>query len=164
MFQMMQSLLIKLGMLAVTMGVVFWIGWKAPQASVKDAVPVAGTAAVSLPVSTSDAAEKKVVDQSVHKMIAAKTPVAAKVMRPETPRRGLLDLNRASAEELESLPGIGAVLAQRVIAYRKSVGGFQAVEGLREVKGIGVKKFDRIKSLVTVAASGSKGRTEKQPS
>jgi competence protein ComEA len=76
----------------------------------------------------------------------------------------LLDLNRASAEDLESLPGIGAVLAQRVIAYRKSVGRFQAVEELREVKGIGVKKFDRIKLLVMVAASGSKGKTEKQPS
>jgi competence protein ComEA len=153
MFQMMQSLLIKLGMLAMTMGVVFWIGWKAPQASVKDAAPVAGTEAGSLPAVVPSEAEKRVPDQFAPGVKAAKTPVGARVIQSETPQRRLLDLNRASAEDLESLPGIGAVLAQRVIAYRKSVGGFQAVEGLREVKGIGSKKFERIKPLVTVAAS-----------
>ncbi|HWG97610.1 MAG TPA: helix-hairpin-helix domain-containing protein [Nitrospira sp.] len=66
-----------------------------------------------------------------------------------------LDLNRASAGELESLPGIGAVLAQRVIAFRESAGGFRTVEDLREVKGIGAKTFDRLKSLVTVSMAKS---------
>lgn len=160
---MIQSLLIKLGMLVMTMGVVFWIGWQAPQATVKETASVAGTEAVPLPAAAPGEAEKEAVDQSVHKVFAAKIPVAAKGMPSDAARRGLLDLNRASAEDLESLPGIGAVLAQRVIAYRKSAGRFQAVEELREVKGIGSKKFDRIKSLVAVAASGSKGKTEKHP-
>jgi competence protein ComEA len=62
------------------------------------------------------------------------------------------------------LPGIGAVLAQRMIAYRTSIGRFHAIEELREVKGIGSKKFDRIRPLVTVAVSSSKGKAEKHPS
>jgi competence protein ComEA len=74
----------------------------------------------------------------------------------------LLDLNRASTGELEGLPGIGAVLAQRVIAFRTSAGGFRTVEDLREVKGIGSKKFDRIKSLVTVSASRSHGAKQRE--
>jgi competence protein ComEA len=74
----------------------------------------------------------------------------------------LLDLNQASAEDLETLPGIGAVLAQRVIAFRTSAGGFRAVEDLREVKGIGSKKFDRIKSLVTVSTAGSHGTKQRE--
>ena len=77
--------------------------------------------------------------------------------------RRVVDLNRATAKELESLPGIGAVLAERVIAYRQSVGRFQSVEDLREVAGIGSKKFDRLKPLVTVAAAETKGKQEKRP-
>lgn len=161
---MIQSLLVKLGMLAFTMGVVFWIGWQVPQATVKDGASVAGAEAIPLAVAVPGEVEKKGIDPSVDRAGAAKPPVTARVMRPDRAHRGLLDLNRASAEDLESLPGIGAVLAQRVITYRRSVGRFQAVEDLREVKGIGSKKFDRIKPLVTVAASGSKGKTEKQPS
>ncbi len=75
----------------------------------------------------------------------------------------VVDLNSATAQELESLPGIGAVLAERVIAYRKSVGRFRTVEDLREVAGIGSKKFDRLKPLVTVAAAETKRNTEKRP-
>lgn len=78
--------------------------------------------------------------------------------------RSRLDLNRASADELETLPGIGSVLAQRVIAFRKSAGRFQKIEDLRAVKGIGAKKYDRLKSLVTVSAGDSKRETERRES
>lgn len=160
---MMKSLLLNLGMLAMTMGVVFWIGWQAPRPSVNKAEPVAGTEAVSRPAATVGEAEKSAEARSVGKFIAAKTPPAAKPRQSAATQGGLLDLNRAAAEDLESLPGIGAVLAQRVIAYRKSVGRFHAVEELRNVKGIGSKKFDRLKQLVTVAALGSKEKAENRP-
>jgi competence protein ComEA len=55
------------------------------------------------------------------------------------------------------------VLAERMIAYRKSVGRFRTVEDLREVAGIGAKKFDRLKPLVTVAAAETKNNVEKRP-
>jgi competence protein ComEA len=79
----------------------------------------------------------------------------------ETARRGLLDLNRAGPEDFESLPGIGPVLAERIMVYRKSNGGFRTVDELRQVKGIGQKKFTKVRPLVTVTAPGTKGRTEK---
>ena len=64
--------------------------------------------------------------------------------------RAKLDLNRASTQEFEELPGIGPVLAERIIDYRKSGKTFRTVDDLRVVKGIGKKKFDRIRALITV--------------
>lgn len=63
---------------------------------------------------------------------------------------GLLDLNTASAEELERLPGVGPTLAQRIVDYRTANGGFRSVDQLREVDGIGPSKFAEIKDKVTV--------------
>lgn len=160
---MVQSLLIKLAMLAMTMGAVFWIGWQAPQAPMKNQSVIAGAESMALSAPAPIGPSKSGPGQSDTQPRDAQTSRAAKSMRAQVLSHGVLDLNRATAEELESLPGIGPVLAQRVVAYRKSVGKFQAVDELREVKGIGVKKFGRIKPLVTVASSGSKGKTEKHP-
>jgi competence protein ComEA len=63
---------------------------------------------------------------------------------------GLLNLNSASQADLEDLPGIGATLAERIIAYREENGPFMSVEDLRKVSGIGEKLFERIAVLVTV--------------
>jgi competence protein ComEA len=63
---------------------------------------------------------------------------------------GLVNLNRATAAELEELPGIGPVLAERVLAFREANGGFRGVEDLQQVSGIGEKTFAALKDLVTV--------------
>jgi competence protein ComEA len=157
------SLLIKLGMLCATMAVVFWVGWQSPGLSpVKDAAPGAAPDAGLSSAVVPGTAEQSPADRSAQVRVTAKTSLATNADRSDAPRHGPLDLNLAGAEDLESLPGIGAVLAQRVIAYRRSVGRFQTVDQLREVKGIGSKKFERVKPLVTVAASGSKGKSEKR--
>jgi competence protein ComEA len=62
---------------------------------------------------------------------------------------GLLNLNSASQAELEDLPGIGATLAERIIAYREANGPFTSVEDLRKVSGVGAKLFERLAPLVT---------------
>ena len=74
---------------------------------------------------------------------------------PTPTPRGLIDLNTASAAELQDLPGIGPVLAERIIAYREEHGGFAGVEALTEVAGIGEKIFAELKDLVTARQKDS---------
>lgn len=62
----------------------------------------------------------------------------------------LIDLNSATLEQLDTLPGIGPVIGQRIIDYRESVGGFTAIEEITQVSGIGEATFAKIKDLVTV--------------
>lgn len=59
-----------------------------------------------------------------------------------------LNINRASQEQLVYLPGIGPVLAQRIIEYREEKGGFHALSELKEIPGIGQLKFERIKEKI----------------
>ncbi len=63
---------------------------------------------------------------------------------------GLLDLNTATAAELEALPDIGTVKAQAIIAYRQQNSRFQRLEDLLKVPGIGSGILDKIRDLVTV--------------
>jgi competence protein ComEA len=61
---------------------------------------------------------------------------------------GPLDLNTATVNELDALPGIGPVLAQRVVDWRTTHGGFTSVDQLRQISGLGGKKFDALAPLV----------------
>jgi competence protein ComEA len=161
---MFRSLLMKFGMLAVTIGVVLWIGWQTPDFSLKQAASVDDSKAAPALSPVTVKAEPSRASQADQKSMAAESGAAkGGIAADRTATQRVVDLNRATAQELESLPGIGAVLAERVIAYRKSVGSFQTVEGLRDVKGIGSKTFDRLKPLVTVVAAEKKGKAEKRP-
>jgi len=61
-----------------------------------------------------------------------------------------IDLNTATATQLEALPGIGPKTAERIVEYRDKNGGFKKIEELMNVRGIGEKNFLRIKDLITV--------------
>lgn len=78
--------------------------------------------------------------------------VLAKGAEAATPSSdaGLISLNRASQSELEQLPGVGPVLAARLIDWRTSNGGFKKIEDLQRVSGIGQKLFDAIRPRATL--------------
>ncbi|MGW3043059.1 helix-hairpin-helix domain-containing protein [Kitasatospora sp. NPDC001159] len=61
-----------------------------------------------------------------------------------------VSLNRATREQLDTLPGVGPTLAQRILAYRTSHGAFRTVDQLRQVSGIGARTFAELRPLLTL--------------
>ena len=83
-----------------------------------------------------------------HKGGAGKPAASAKPTKLVSPSQGQVNINTASAETLQELPGIGPAMAGRIIGYRQQAGGFQKIEDLMNVGGIGPKKFARLAPLV----------------
>ena len=123
-------------------------------ARVDDAVKAAGGASPSAQTDQLNLARPLRDGEQIH------VPDASEVAAAERSRTAgggarpggadLINLNHATAEELEELPGIGPVLSERVIAFREANGGFRTIEELQQVSGIGEKIFAGLKDLVTV--------------
>ncbi|MET0681872.1 MAG: helix-hairpin-helix domain-containing protein [Casimicrobiaceae bacterium] len=67
-----------------------------------------------------------------------------------------INLNTASKEELVALPGIGPAKAQAIVDYRNSHGQFKSIEEVKDVKGIGAKRFEKLKGELTVGGPSAK--------
>ena len=70
--------------------------------------------------------------------------------KSSTTFNGILNINRATAKELDKLPGIGPVIAGRIIEFRKVNGAFQSIDDLRKVQGIGASTLEKFKSKIRV--------------
>jgi competence protein ComEA len=69
---------------------------------------------------------------------------------PTSVQNKLLDINKATDSELQTLPGIGPSKAIAIIEFREKNGGFQTIEDLKKISGIGEKTFEKLASLITV--------------
>ena len=114
-------------------------------AEIKDSGPTAEqtrTAAIASPPETADnrkdAAEAEAAEQ---------TPEPAGMPKDSD---GKININLASRSELMDLPGIGNVLADRIVEYRTQNGTFKKIDDLKSISGIGEKRFEAIRDKVTV--------------
>ena len=153
------SLIIKLGMFAATLSVVFWIGWT---------LPTSFDRAHDLTATSFEGSESEITPGNGSATAVSPSSVALLSDQPSTaaaPKRfhqSSLDVNRATEQDFDALPGIGPKLAERIVEYRQSVGTFRSLDELRAVKGIGNKKFERIRPLVRVSPdAGPIGREKK---
>ncbi|GLY01485.1 MULTISPECIES: ComEA family DNA-binding protein [Actinoplanes] len=118
-------------------------------ARVADALEAAGGAEPGVDVGPLNLA-RKVVDGELI-AVGIVVSVAPPVAGPGgAVTGGLVNLNTATAADLDGLPGVGPVLAQRILDARDAQGGFRAVADLRKVDGIGDARFEQLKDLVTV--------------
>ena len=120
----------------------------AANSRVIDAIKAAGDSAPGADLSTINLA--RVLSDGEQIYVDATITNSAGVRVSKVVRSGPININRATVSQLDSLDGIGPVIARRIIEYRKSNGPFITIEDLQKVSGIGVAKFATIKSKVRV--------------
>ena len=84
-----------------------------------------------------------------HRAQAGASQIASPPLLSAEQAKPLVNINTASAEELEKLPGIGRALSARIISYREQYGRFRRAEHLIMVRGIGDRRFRRLRPFIT---------------
>ena len=69
-----------------------------------------------------------------------------------------VNINSARSEELQQVPGIGPITADKILQMRKSYGAFKSVDDLVAIRGIGKKRLDKMRKYLTVSKSGTPGK------
>ncbi|MFI7451275.1 helix-hairpin-helix domain-containing protein [Nonomuraea sp. NPDC049714] len=115
-------------------------------ARVTDAVTAAGGVRKGAPLGPVNLARRLTDGEQI--LVGATAPAAVAGAAP--PETAILDLNSATPDQLEQLPGVGEVLASRIVDYRTTHGAFTTIDQLRDVSGIGAKKYEEIKPKVRV--------------
>jgi competence protein ComEA len=122
------------------------------------AAPVKDGENIFIPAnSPSPAAPKPKPSATLKPSVQGENPASTPAIIPATeegsvpdPSDGLVNINTATLDEFDQLPGIGPVIAQRIIDYRAANGSFSTIEEIMNVPGIGTATFEKIKALIRV--------------
>ena len=148
------SLLLKSGVLGLGIVIVLWGGWPQPPISLLDDS--------SAPIELSDNKSIQAVHRestlvTINSLNVSLQSSSVERKKPDIHAAQiplLVDLNVSSQIELKALPGIGMILADRIVSYRSTYGRFQRVGDLVKVSGIGEKRLKRLEPFVTVEMIG----------
>ena len=119
-----------------------------PGSRVVDALEAAGQQLKGVDISDINLARVLVDGEQI--LIGSNRTVSGKVTAKKITADNPLDINRATIAQLDTLPGIGPVTAQRIIDYRTKAGRINAVDELKKISGLGGVKFEEIKALLRV--------------
>jgi competence protein ComEA len=113
-----------------------------------DAIKAAGDSAPGADLSTINLA--RVLNDGEQIYVDSTVVNSSGVRVSKAVRSGPININRATARQLDALDGVGPVIAQRIVEYRKINGSFLTIEDLQKVSGIGAAKFAQIKAKVRI--------------
>ena len=123
--------------------------YQLPQGSrVIDAIKAAGNQRNGVDISDINLARVLIDGEQI--LVGSPKPSSGKAATKKITIDNPLDINRATIRQLDTLPGIGPVTAQRIIDYRTKVGRINSVDELKKISGLGGAKFEEIKSLLRV--------------
>lgn len=99
--------------------------------------------------------DKEIVDlknkiADLEKQIAEAKSAASSIQPSTSQTAGKININIATVSQLDSLPGIGPVYAQRIVDYRTANGPFTSLQQIKNIKGIGDKTFEKFRDLITI--------------
>ena len=113
-----------------------------------DAIKAAGDSAPGADLSTINLARVLTDGEQIYVDSTVVTSSGVRVTKAIP--RGPININRATAKQLDALDGVGPVIAQRIVDYRKINGSFLSIDDLQKVSGIGAAKFAQIKAKVRI--------------
>jgi competence ComEA-like helix-hairpin-helix protein len=86
-------------------------------------------------------------------------PIPAVLAANKKPPAAPINLNTATSDELQQVPGIGPVTAEKILQMRKAYGPFKSVDDLRAIKGIGPKRLEKMRKYLTVGKPSAAKKT-----
>jgi len=89
--------------------------------------------------------------------------VAPSLLANKKPPPAPVNLNTATSEELQLVPGIGPVTAEKILQMRKSYGAFKSVDDLTAIRGIGPKRLEKMRKYLTVGKAASQSKPAGAP-
>lgn len=110
-------------------------------------LPTADVDSINMADSISDGQRIRIPEKIVARVVEPSTSTDA---GDNVSSDGVVNINTADVETLDTLPGIGPAMAQRIIDYRQLNGDFKSIDEIQNVRGIGAKKFENLKSRIKI--------------